>query len=42
MIHMIIRETCHGEVAVIVVRLKSDIDTLLLSNLLGRLDEVLR
>jgi hypothetical protein len=41
MINVIIRKRSHREVAVVIVRLKPDIDALLLTDLLRSLNEVL-
>ncbi len=40
MIHMVVCESSHGKVAVVVVRLISDIDTFFLPNLPCRCNEV--
>lgn len=42
MVDVIIRESSHCEVAVVIIRLESEVDTFLLPNLLGGSNEILR
>jgi hypothetical protein len=41
-LHMVVCKRCHEVVAVIIVFLESEVDTFVVSGLLGGLDEILR